>query len=84
MMHAMLPKNPRAILNDLESIKRVMDEKHNATLKAKAKKAPAASGAAKGSSKKRLPLEVPVNCKSQRRVSPASFASTARKRVAPI
>jgi hypothetical protein len=53
MMHSTLPKNPRALLNNLETIKRVMDEKHNASLKAKAKEASAASAAAKGSSKKR-------------------------------
>jgi hypothetical protein len=52
MMPSMLPKSPRALLNDLGAIKRVMDEKHNANLKMKAKKASAASGAAKGSSKK--------------------------------
>ncbi len=52
MMRATLPKNPRALLNDLEAIKRVMDEKHNANLKATAKETSAASGAAKGSSKK--------------------------------
>jgi hypothetical protein len=53
MMHSMLPKNPRALLNNLEAIKRVMDEKHSASLKAKAKEASAASAATKGSSKKR-------------------------------
>jgi hypothetical protein len=54
MTHSMLPKNPRALLNDLEAIEQVMDEKHNnASLKAKAKEASAASAAAKGSSKKR-------------------------------
>jgi hypothetical protein len=53
MMHSMLPKNPRALLNDLEAIERVMDEKHSASLKAKAKEASAASADAKGSSKKR-------------------------------
>jgi hypothetical protein len=52
MTHSMLPKNPRALLNDLEAIEGVMDEKHNATLKAKAKEATAASAATKGSSKK--------------------------------
>ncbi len=52
MMHSMLPKNPRALLNDLEAIKQVMDDKHSTSLKAKAK-APAASPAAKGSSQKR-------------------------------
>jgi hypothetical protein len=52
MTHFMLPKNPRALLNDLEAIKQIMDEKHSASLKAKAKEASAASTAAKGSSKK--------------------------------
>jgi hypothetical protein len=52
MMHSMLPKNPRALLNNLEAIKQVMDEKHSASLKAKAKEASAASAAAKGSSRK--------------------------------
>jgi hypothetical protein len=50
MTHSTLPKNPRALLNNLEAIEQVMDEKHNATLKAKAKEATAASAAAKGSS----------------------------------
>ncbi len=48
----MLPKNPRALLNNLEAIKQVMDKKHNATLKVKVKEANTASAAAKGSSKK--------------------------------
>ena len=52
MTHSTLPKNPRALLNNLEAIERVMDEKHNATLKAKAKEANTASAAAKGSFKK--------------------------------
>ncbi len=84
MTHSMLPKNPRALLNDLEVIKQVMDEKHNATLKEKTKEAAAASRAAKESSRSIPPLEVLVNCKSQRRVSPASFAGNARQRAAPI
>jgi hypothetical protein len=52
MTHSTLPKNRRALLNDLETIKRVMDEKHSASLKAKTKEVSAASAAAKGSSKK--------------------------------
>jgi hypothetical protein len=52
MMHSMLPKNPRALLDNLEAIEQVMDEKHSASLKAKAKEASAASAAAKRSSKK--------------------------------
>ncbi len=84
MMHSMLPKSPRALLNDLEAIKRVMDEKHQANLKAKSKEVSAASRTAKESSKKHSASGNLVNCNSQRRLSPASFASTARQRVAPI
>jgi hypothetical protein len=53
MTHSTLHKNPKALLNNLEANKQVMDEKHDASLKAKAKKASAASTAAKRSSKKR-------------------------------
>jgi hypothetical protein len=52
MTHSRLPKNPRALLNNLEAIEQVTDEKHNATLKAKAKEANTASAATKESSKK--------------------------------
>ncbi len=52
MTHSTLPKNPRALLNNLEALKQVMDEKYSASLKPKAKEASAASPAAKGSSKK--------------------------------
>ncbi len=51
MTHTTLPNGTRTLLQDLESIERVMDEKHKAGQKAKAKKA-AASAIAKGSSKK--------------------------------
>jgi hypothetical protein len=84
MMHSMLPKSPRAILDDLEAIKRVMNEKHQANLKAKSKEASAASGTAKGVPRSVPPLEAPVNCESQRMLSPTSFASIARQRAAPI
>jgi hypothetical protein len=82
MTHSMLPKNPRALLNDLEAIEQVMDEKQDATLKAKAKEATAAS-APKEVPRSILRLENPVNCESQRRLGPASFANTARQRVGP-
>jgi hypothetical protein len=59
MMHSTLLKSHRALLNDLEAIKEVMEEKHHANLKAKSKEASAASGAAKGSSKKRSASESP-------------------------
>jgi hypothetical protein len=52
MMHTTLPYGTRTLLQDLELIERVMEEKHKAGQKAKAKEA-AASVIAKGSSKKR-------------------------------
>ncbi len=52
MTHSTLPKNPKASLHNLQAIEQVMDEKHSASLKAKAKEASAASAATKGSSKK--------------------------------
>jgi hypothetical protein len=52
MTHTTLPNGTRTLLQDLESIERVMDAKHKAGQKAKAKEA-AASAIAKGSSKKR-------------------------------
>ncbi len=52
MMHLTLPDGTRTLLQDLESIKRIMEERHEAGLKAKAKEA-SASAIAKGTSKKR-------------------------------
>jgi hypothetical protein len=72
MTHSTLPKNPRALLNDLEAIGQVMVEKHNANLKAKAKEVSAASGTTKGSSKKHSAsgspgeLQVPMKSKPSR------------------
>jgi hypothetical protein len=51
MMHSTLPKTTRTLLQDLESIKHIMDKRHEAGLKAKAKEA-SASAIAKGTSKK--------------------------------
>jgi hypothetical protein len=53
MTHQTLPSGTRALLQDPESIERVMDEKHKAGLKAKTKtKESSTSAIAKGSSKK--------------------------------
>jgi hypothetical protein len=52
MMHLTLPDGARTLLQDLESIKGVMEKRHEAGLKAKAKEA-SASAIAKGTSKKR-------------------------------
>ncbi len=51
MTHTTLPDGTRTLLQDLESIECIMEEKHKAGKKAKAKEA-AASTIAKGSSKK--------------------------------
>ncbi len=51
MTHQTLPKGTRALLQDLEPIEQVMDEKHDAGVKAKVKES-SASVIAKGSSKK--------------------------------
>jgi hypothetical protein len=52
MTHQTLPSRTRTLLQDLELIEQVMDKKHKASLKAKAKES-SASAIAKGSSKKR-------------------------------
>jgi hypothetical protein len=52
MTHPTLSETTRTLLQDLESIKRIMGERHEAGLKAKAKEA-SASAIAKGISKKR-------------------------------
>jgi hypothetical protein len=45
--HTKLPKSPRQLLPDLEAIERVMNEKHNEKVKAKAKDTAAAANAKK-------------------------------------
>ncbi len=82
MMHKTLLEFPRALLQDLEAIKRIMEEKHEAGLKAKAKEA-SASAIAKGSSKERSASGNPGE-RVPKKGKPASSASTARLRVAPI
>jgi hypothetical protein len=52
MTHLTLPKTTSTLLQDLESIKRIMDKRHEAGLKAKAKET-STSVIAKGTSKKR-------------------------------
>jgi hypothetical protein len=52
MRHMTLPNGTRTLLQDLELIKRIMEEKHKAGRKAKGKEA-SASAITKGSSKKR-------------------------------
>jgi hypothetical protein len=73
MTHSTLPKNPRALLNDLEAIERVMDEKHSASLKAKAKEASVASAAAKVSSQKRSALGSSGELQVPKKARPSKF-----------
>jgi hypothetical protein len=81
MMHSMLPKNPRALLNNLEAIERVMDEKHSVSHKAKAKEASAASAAAKGSSKKHS--ESPGELQVPKKARPSKFCQNCKAKGGP-
>ncbi len=83
MTHSMLPKNPRALLNDLEAIERVMDEKHNATLKAKAKEATVASAAAKGSSKKHTASGNSSELRVPKKARPSKFCQHCKAKGGP-
>jgi hypothetical protein len=81
MMHSTLTKSPRALLNDLEAIKQVMDEKHHGNLKAKSKEASAASGAAKGSSKKRSTSGSPGELQVLEKAKPSKFCQHCKAKV---
>jgi hypothetical protein len=83
MTHSTLPKNPRALLNDLEAIEQVMDEKHNATLKAKAKEATAASTAAKGSFKKNLTSGNSGDLRVPKKARPSKFCQHCKAKGGP-
>jgi hypothetical protein len=81
VMHSALPKNPRALLNDLEaseswmrSIMLISRQKQRQLLLELPREVPRSV----------LPLEALVKCESQKRVNPTSFVSTARQRAAPI
>jgi hypothetical protein len=83
MMHSTLPKNPRALLNNLEVIEQVMDEKHNASLKAKAKEANAASMAAKGSSKKHPASRSSGELQVPKKARPSKFCQHCKAKGGP-
>jgi hypothetical protein len=78
-----LSKNPRALLNDLEAIEQVMDEKHSASLKAKAKEASAASAAAKGSSKKRSTSGSSGELQVPKKARPSKFSQHCKAKGRP-
>jgi hypothetical protein len=83
MMHSTLPKNPRALLNDLEAIKQVMDEKHSASLKAKAKEVSAASAATKGNSKKRSASGSSSELQVPKKARPSKFCQHCKAKGGP-
>jgi hypothetical protein len=83
MTHSTLPKNPRALLNNLEAIKRVMDEKHSASLKAKAKEVSAASAATKGSSKKCSASESSGELRVLKKARPSKFCQHCKAKGRP-
>jgi hypothetical protein len=83
MTHFTLPKYPRALLNDLQAIERVMDKKHNASLKAKAKEANAASTAAKGSSKKHPASRSSRDLRVPKKARPSKFCQHCKAKGGP-
>jgi hypothetical protein len=83
MTHSALSKRPRALLNDLEAIKQVMDEKHQANLKLKTKEASTASGATKGSSKKRSTSGSPGELQVPKKAKPSKFCQHCKAKGGP-
>jgi hypothetical protein len=73
---------PRALLPDLEAIKHVMGKKHQASLKAKAKEASAASTTAMGSSKKRSASRNPGE-RVPKKVKPVKFYQHCKNKGSP-
>ncbi len=81
MTHQTLPSGTRALLQDLEPIKCVMDEKHEAVLKAKVKD-PSASAIAKGSSKKHFGSRNP-NERVPKKAKPSKFCHHCKAKGGP-
>jgi len=81
--HTTLPKSPRQLLPDLEAIERVMNEKHDKKVKAKAKDT-AASANAKKDPKKGAVNGARTSSEFLRRLAPLiSSASIARQTAVP-
>jgi hypothetical protein len=81
MTHQTLPSRTRTLLQDLELIEHVMDEKHKAGLKAKAKEA-SASPIAKGSSKKRFASGNPGE-RVPKKTKPSKFCQHCKAKGSP-
>jgi hypothetical protein len=77
-----LPKSPHVLLPDLEAIKHVMNKKHQASLKAKAKKASSVSMSTKGSSKKRS-TSGNLGEQASKRARPAKFCQCCKSKGGP-
>ncbi len=78
--HSTLPKNPsRALLNNLEAIKQVMDEKHSAF----AKEASAASALTKGSSQKHLASGSSGELRVPKKARPSKFCHHCKAKGGP-
>ena len=83
MTHSTLPKFSHVLLLDLEAIEHVMNEKHQANHKAKAKEASSASTSTKGNPKKHSASGDPGE-RVPTKARPAKFFQCCKKWVAPI
>ncbi len=81
MTHQTLPNGTRTLLQDLELIESIMDKKHEAGLKAKAKEA-SASAIAKGSSKKRSAFGNPGE-QVPKKAKPSKFCQHCKAKSGP-
>ena len=81
LTHLTLPKSPRLLLLDLENIKRVMNEKHAESAKARARDSAALVGTSPTAPRRGRP-RAQVS-ESPRRFAPQSSASTARTTTGP-
>jgi hypothetical protein len=82
MTHSTLPESPRALLPDLEAIECIMDKKHKAGLKTKAKEASTTFTIAKGSSKKRTASGNPGE-RVPKKARPAKFCQHCTNKGSP-
>jgi hypothetical protein len=82
MMHLTLPDGTRTLLQDLETIKCIMEERHEAGLRAKVKEA-SACAIAKGSSKKRSASGNPGE-RVPKKGTPNKFCQHCKQRAGPI
>jgi hypothetical protein len=82
MIHSTLPKSPCVLLPDLKAIERLMNEKHHASLRAKAKEASSASNSTKGISKKRSAAGNPSE-RVPKKARPTKFCQCCKNKGGP-